>query len=290
MARPRSKPDFTAGVVVSDGTRQCRALELRVQSDNLYAVQPRQRKSVKSSYHSSGRFHFKVGGSAPITPTIELPPRLMKERASPLDHEPRCLFATSLENVPTLLQYTGQPYDLRVDLKLPKVDGLFVLELYLGNTSGKRFEYEDESYAEATITERLFSGAGYDFCLRFAVVSSRPVYRRILDDQISKAWLNAATDLGIRVVAPFRLKLGRNESLMYEAHIVDFGGPKGIIVGLIERDHTGDVRCRHGYGSSDLSPEYRKYKRELFIDTLNDWKWFGQKGGEPSWYTGKDWT
>ncbi len=290
MARPRSKPDFTAGVVVSDGTKQCRALELRVHSDNLYAMQPRQGKSVKSSYHSSGQFHFKVGGSAPITPTIELPPRFMKECTFPLDGGPRCLFATSLENAPTLLQYTGQPYDQRVDLKLPKVDGLFVLELYLGSTSGKSFEYDDESYAEATITERTFSGAGYDFCLRFAVVSSRPVYRRILDDHISKAWLNAATDLGIRVVAPFPVKLSRDESLMYEAHILDFGGPNGIVVGLIERDHIGDMRGRHGYGSSDLSSEYREYKRELFIDTLNDWQWFGQKGEEPSWYTGKKWA
>jgi hypothetical protein len=116
------------------------------------------------------------------------------------------------------------------------------------------------------------------------------VYRRILDDHISKAWLNAATDLGIRVVAPFPVKLSRDESLMYEAHILDFGGPNGIVVGLIERDHIGDMRGRHGYGSSDLSSEYREYKRELFIDTLNDWQWFGQKGEEPSWYTGKKWA
>jgi hypothetical protein len=122
MAQPRSKPDFTAGVVLADEARHCRALELRVQSGNLYAMQPRREKSVKSSYHASGQFHFKIGGSAPITPTIELPPRFIKESAFRLGPERRCLFAISLENAPTLLQYTGQPYDQRIDLTLPKVD------------------------------------------------------------------------------------------------------------------------------------------------------------------------
>jgi len=119
MARPRSKPDFTAGVVLSDEVMERRALELRVRADNLYAVQPRRGKAVKSSYHSSGQFHFKIGGFAASKPTIELPPRFVKESAFPLGHGRRCLFAISLENAPTLLQYTGQPYDYRIDLKLP---------------------------------------------------------------------------------------------------------------------------------------------------------------------------
>jgi hypothetical protein len=70
MAQPRSRPDFTAGVVLVDEARECRVLELRVQSGNLYAMQPRRGKAVKTSYHASGQFHFKIGGSARITPTI----------------------------------------------------------------------------------------------------------------------------------------------------------------------------------------------------------------------------
>jgi hypothetical protein len=286
MARPRSKPEFTAGVVLVDEVREYRVLELRVQSGNLYAMQPRRGKAVKSSYHASGQFHFKIGGSAPITPTIELPPQFIKESVFPLGHERRCLFAISLENAPTLLQYTGQPYDHRINLKLPKMDELFVLELYLGSASGRRLVDE----TEATIKEHSFSGAGYDFCLRLAVISSRPVYRRTLDEQISRAWLNAATDLGIRVVVPFSILVSTDESLLYEAHIVDFGGPKGMVVGIPERDPIADLRSRQGYGSSDLSAVYRQYQRELFIDTLNDWQWFGEKGEAPSWYTGKSWS
>ncbi len=253
-------------------------------------MQPRRGKAVKSSYHASGQFHFKIGDSAPITPTIELPPRFIKESAFRLGYERRCLFAISLEDAPTLLQYTGQPYDHRINLKLPKVDGLFVLELYLGSSSGRRLLDETEGYVEATVAERSFSGAGYDFCLRLAVVSARPVYRRTLDEHISGAWLSAATDLGIRVVAPFPVAVSTGESLLYEAHIVDFGGRKGMVVGLPDRDPSGDIRSRQGFCSSDLSAVYRQYQRGLFIDTLNDWQWFGQKDEAPSWYTGKKWS
>jgi hypothetical protein len=288
MARLRSKPDFTAGVVLTDEFKQCRALELRVLSDTLYAIQPQRKKTAKSSSHSSRQYRFKVGKASPIIQTVELPPRFVKERSFPLGYERRRIFSVSLENAPALLQYTGQPYDCRIDLTLPKLAGLLVLELYLGNASGQRLVYETEGYAEATITERSFFGAGYDFCLRLAVVSSQPVYRRMLDERISAAWLNASADLGIRVVAPFSIMVSTGESLLYEAHIVDFGGPKGMVVGLPDRDYIGDIRGNLGYGSSDLFAAYRQYDRKLFIDTLNDWRWFGREDEKPSWYTSRD--
>lgn len=289
MSRPRSKADFTAGVVVWDGEAQYRALELRVHSDSLYAMQPRKGKAVKSSYHTSGQFHFKIGNSLASTPTIELPPRFTKEEAFPLDHKRRCLFSTSLENAPTLLQYAGQLYDRRIDLRLPKLNGCLLLQLYLGSDSGQPLLFETEDYVEATITERSFSGADYDFCVRFAVISSEPVYRRVTDAEISRAWLEAGSDLGIRVIAPFPVRFSEKESILYEAHVLDFGGSKGMVVGVLDRDEICDVRRRNGYCGSDLAPVYRKYSRELFIETLNDWQWSGEKGGAPPWYTGKKW-
>jgi hypothetical protein len=63
-----------------------------------------------------------------------------------------------------------------------------------------------------------------------------------------------------------------------------------MIVGLPDRDYIGDIRSGHGYASSDLSANYRQYDRDLFVDTLNDWQWFGQKGEQLSWYTGKKWS
>jgi hypothetical protein len=283
MARPRSKPDFTAGVVIIDGTREVRAVELLVKSDNLYALQPGHGKARKVSYHESGQSHYKIGNSAPILPIVDLPPRFLKESTLPLSHNRRRLFAVSLENMPVLLQYTGQPYDRAIKIRLPKVDGLFVIELYLGSNSGQRWAYESEGYVETTITEHSFSGAGYDFCLRLAVLSSTPVYRRAIDEQISAAWREAGTDLGIKVVAPFSLTTSGGDSVLYEAYLADFGSSKGTIGGSLARD-DGNMRKLQGYSSSDLSDRYRKYDRDLFIDTLKDWQWFGEEGKEPPWY------
>lgn len=67
---------------------------------------------------------------------------------------------------------------------------------------------------------------------------------------------------------------------------MDFGGPKGTVVG--NRDSgLGDIRKRLGYYASNLFPAYQTYARQYFIDTLNDWGWFGEPGKEPPRYTGK---
>jgi len=110
-----------------------------------------------------------------------------------------------------------------------------------------------------------------------------------MDEQISTAWRQAAQDLKIRVVAPFELVAESGSVGRFEAHILDFGGPNGTVVG--SKDSEGDdIRKRLGYYYSNLFPSYRTYHRQLFIDTLNDWGWFGEKGNAPPWYTGKPWS
>jgi hypothetical protein len=110
-----------------------------------------------------------------------------------------------------------------------------------------------------------------------------------MDQQISHAWRQAASDLGIRVVAPFKLVSERGEVKWFEAHILDFGGPKGTVA-CSQSSWRGDLRKSLGYYPSILYPTYRIYVRQLFIDTLDDWGWFGSPGDQPSWYTGKPWS
>jgi hypothetical protein len=76
-----------------------------------------------------------------------------------------------------------------------------------------------------------------------------------IDEEIVRAWLEAAKDLGIRVVAPFTLRSAAGDAL-YEAHIVDFGGPKGTLVGVLEDEPPWkDARKANGfYGSISLRP------------------------------------
>lgn len=110
-----------------------------------------------------------------------------------------------------------------------------------------------------------------------------------MDMEMSDAWRQAAADLGIRVVAPFTLTAESGETREFEAHVLDFGGPKGTVV-TGEESGLNDMRGSLGYYASNLSPTYRSYVREHFIETLNDWGWFGHEGQPPSWYTGEPWS
>ena len=50
----------------------------------------------------------------------------------------------------------------------------------------------------------------------------------MVDQAISQAWLEAAKDLGIGITAPFTVQ--SHEPSSYAAHVIDFGGPKGMVV------------------------------------------------------------
>jgi hypothetical protein len=112
---------------------------------------------------------------------------------------------------------------------------------------------------------------------------------RIVDEAISQAWLEAAKDLGIRVAAPFTVQSGDGRLFTYEAHVLDFGGAKGSVIGVLD-DKLRDLRATQGYYISNLAPTYRRYDPQFFIDTLNDWGWFGPTAIRPAWYTGKSWS
>jgi hypothetical protein len=110
-----------------------------------------------------------------------------------------------------------------------------------------------------------------------------------MDADISNAWRQAAADLGIMVEAPFELVSETGEVQWFEVHVLEFGGPKGTVAGN-QDSGLDDLRKRLGYYPSNLYPGYRTYARQLFIDTLNDWGWFGEPGKEPPWYTGQPWS
>lgn len=110
---------------------------------------------------------------------------------------------------------------------------------------------------------------------------------RVIDEEMSQAWLEAAKDLDIRVTAPFKVQ--SDEPITYEAHVMDFGGPKGTVVGVLN-DKLDDCRATHGFYRSNLAPSYRHYERQHFVATLNDWGWYGPEALRPFWYTGKSWS
>ena len=112
-----------------------------------------------------------------------------------------------------------------------------------------------------------------------------------LNDKIVAAWLEASKDLGVTLVAPYRIETGGPRPLWCEAFIPDFGSPKGAIaISSRSRRVVRPILRETSRWHSDLGDSYARYSRKLFIETLNDWGWFGQEHLKPDWYTGEPWT
>jgi len=77
------------------------------------------------------------------------------------------------------------------------------------------------------------------------------------------------------------------------ALVEDFGSSHGTIVlgrhiapGLAR----STAKAQGRYVSLIDEVSYSSYDRKLFIETLNDWGWYGEPGEAPSWYTGEAWS
>jgi hypothetical protein len=110
---------------------------------------------------------------------------------------------------------------------------------------------------------------------------------KIDKDRIANAWRNAANDLGIDVTAPFSIELEDHSECEFIALIKRFGTLKGTLICLPEEwDDFGYhyLAEDHGYYCSGVYAVYEQYEKGVFIDTLNDWGWFGDESAIPCWY------
>lgn len=98
------------------------------------------------------------------------------------------------------------------------------------------------------------------------------------------AWDEAEKDLGIKVNP--RLTLELKNGIKNFVQIKDFGGTKGTIVTLSPDTQDFKELQELGFYCSALGESYSAYDRNLFIDTLNDWGFFGEANKKPTWYSG----
>jgi len=103
---------------------------------------------------------------------------------------------------------------------------------------------------------------------------------------LRQALVRAADDLDIRVILRDSVSGDEGVEQPCTALIAEFGSPNGIVI--FDRaqwsDDAGHAAEQAVGAFSTLGPEFAEYNRDLFIDVLRDWGWFGQ-GEPPTWYS-----
>jgi hypothetical protein len=109
--------------------------------------------------------------------------------------------------------------------------------------------------------------------------------------KIINSWREASDDLNIKIQTPFVLATTDNRRIEFELLIEKFGNDKGAIILSTDNMTEFETAREYGYYCSALNPDtYAAYDRQHFIDTLNDWGYYGDKSQSPDWYTGQAWT
>lgn len=108
-------------------------------------------------------------------------------------------------------------------------------------------------------------------------------------NQFAHAWIEAAKDLKIQVVHPFKFKTPCGEEFETQGvYLPDFGSIRGTLLTCrFDSDEIMDAADESGYYRSSLSPyHYEPYSRAAYVEALNDWGWFGNENELPVWFAG----
>ena len=108
-------------------------------------------------------------------------------------------------------------------------------------------------------------------------------------DKVIQAWLEAAADLGLEIESPFYLETKEKGIIKYGLLVKYFGSSQGTLLISIDDLAKFDIPEKYGFHCSVLNPyHYSKYERKNFIETLQDWKYFGPLNKNPDWYFHSD--
>jgi hypothetical protein len=114
-----------------------------------------------------------------------------------------------------------------------------------------------------------------------------------IESKVVAAWRRAADDLGIEFSSPHVVTTRSGCCMECIGFVHRFGRRVGTIISVLDQPsslaHLVTKWQDDDYFISVLAAGYGKYERQYFIDTLDDWQFFGPDSMRPAWYTGKHW-
>ena len=112
-----------------------------------------------------------------------------------------------------------------------------------------------------------------------------------IEARVVAAWREAAADLRIQFTSPFVITSADGHTYEHLGLVHCFGRRTGTLIRVLDEPSENSPHpAGDDYYWSILSSGYERYERQFFIDTLDDWQFFGPDTQRPDWYTGKSWT
>jgi hypothetical protein len=112
-----------------------------------------------------------------------------------------------------------------------------------------------------------------------------------IEAKVVEAWKQAAANLGFEFTSPFEVTLPDGSQWEHLGLVHRFGRRIGAIISVLHETSEKIPRPDEDeYFCSILGHCYASYDRQLFIDTLDDWQFFGPEHEKPKWYSGKSWS
>lgn len=109
--------------------------------------------------------------------------------------------------------------------------------------------------------------------------------------KVVAAWKEAAADLGFQFTSPFVVTLSDGSHHEHLGLVHRFGRCIGALISVLDEPSERIPRpAGDDYFCSTLGTDYASYERQLFVDTLDDWQFFGSESERPPWYSGKSWA
>jgi hypothetical protein len=109
------------------------------------------------------------------------------------------------------------------------------------------------------------------------------------ESRLIKKWQAARDDLGIEIVAPYKVELASGRTLTAKLLVKHFGHRNGTLI-FADAEEVWSRRKELnalGYAYSVLeeptSDTDKRYDRDLFIDMLSEWEWTGDEQDQPGW-------
>lgn len=106
------------------------------------------------------------------------------------------------------------------------------------------------------------------------------------DDLLIRSWLECREELGVDLEAPSEYPPGSGQRCV--TRLRWFGSPNGmVVVRLQDPAHVEAYRQarQDGLYCSAINPAaYQPFNRDLFVETLDDWGWYGLPEDQPEWY------